>query len=231
MYRLFRTNTNQPSKLCVKSHHKYHKCSMDHCLFAWMWSPWVFTNSVIISDCLIKEDKFSLETTLVPHEAKRCGAAGINGIRWEKRLHNPEVSRHLATANKRPKVGQLTNERAALVSGQCQAEKTRPEMSSVRGAGWCCILTADTRMWTLGSQEETQMHWSAILWPEIDFKYSNIRTGWKIKLRERKGKRQCCRESDWREASWIGGGILIASWFTNWMSLSMDWKTNFRHWW
>lgn len=33
------------------------------------------------SACLIKEDKFSLETTLVPHEAKRCGAAGINGIR------------------------------------------------------------------------------------------------------------------------------------------------------
>lgn len=81
------------------------------------------------------------------------------------------------------------------------------------------------------AREETMMHWSAILWPEIDFKYSNIRTGWKIKLRERKGKRQCCRESDWREASWIGGGILIASWFTNWMSLSMDWKTNFRHWW
>ena len=32
---------------------------------------------------------------------------------------------------------------------------------------------------------------------------------------KRKGKRQCCKESDWREASWIGGGILIASWFTN----------------
>ena len=28
-----------------------------------------------------KEEKFSLETVLVPHAAGGCGAAGINGIR------------------------------------------------------------------------------------------------------------------------------------------------------
>jgi len=52
----------------------------------------------------------------------------------------------MVTTNERPKDGQLTNERAAQVWGQCQAEKIRPDMRQCALCWLGCILTADTRM-------------------------------------------------------------------------------------
>ena len=77
-------------------------------------------------------------------------------------MHNPEVSRRLVTANERPKVGQLTNERAALVSGRHRAEKMRLEMRPWVGAWPGLAGAASSQLiqgcehW--GTREDFKMH-------------------------------------------------------------------------